>query len=76
MVVVISGGGEDVLSKIIKHYRAVPQDRWERLNSNQLWVYLDLNFLFTRWNHVFAIAKRNLMERIEVSKGLEIQERG
>lgn len=69
VVVVISGGGEDVLSKIIKHYRAVPQDRWERLNSNQLWVYLDLNFLFTRWNHVFAIAKRNLMERIEEIHG-------
>lgn len=68
VIVVISGGGEDVLSKIKEHYRTMLHDRWERLSSNQLWAYLDLNFLFTRWNHVFAVAKRSLMERIEVSK--------
>ncbi|KAG4438465.1 hypothetical protein IFR05_006033 [Cadophora sp. M221] len=65
LAVVISVSTGNISSKISKHYLQQQQERWNRLSNNQIWIYLDLYFLFTRWDRIWGAMKQNLNARIE-----------
>lgn len=68
LIVVIGKRTDDISSKIISHYANDRYKRWDRLTKNQAWVYLDLYFLFTKWDRIWAAVKRNQQRRTEVPK--------
>jgi hypothetical protein len=67
LIVVISRCKRDISSQITSHYLRDDYKRWDRLNGNHAWVYLDLYFLFTRWDRVWGAVKQNLSIRTEAS---------
>ncbi|KAH8588870.1 hypothetical protein B0O99DRAFT_693028 [Bisporella sp. PMI_857] len=69
LVVVISASTGNISSKISSHYMQTHHERWDRLDDNQTWIYLDLYFLFTRWDRVWGAIKQNLSIRIEEVHG-------
>jgi hypothetical protein len=69
LVIVISATTGNIGSKISSHYLQAHYERWDRLDDNQNWIYLDLYFLFTRWDRIWGAIKQNLSTRIEVSHG-------
>ncbi|KAH8819972.1 hypothetical protein F5884DRAFT_849257 [Xylogone sp. PMI_703] len=69
VIVVITRCARTIQEDIIQHYQQEQYKRWDRLRVNQAWVYLDLYFLFTRWDQIWALVKRNLNERIEEIHG-------
>jgi hypothetical protein len=68
LIVVISRCKRDISSQIVGHYLIDDYKRWDRLNGNHAWVYLDLYFLFTKWDRVWGAVKQNLSIRTEVGK--------
>jgi hypothetical protein len=56
-----------IRDKITDHY-LTRGDRWERLSQQPGWVYLDLYYLFTRWDSVLGAVKQNLRENGAVSE--------
>lgn len=67
LIVVISRRTDTIASKIQAHYSDERYNRWDRISKNQAWVYLDLYFLFTKWDRVWGAVKHNLQKRTEVS---------
>lgn len=67
LIVIISRRTDGISSKITKHYSSDHYKRWDRLSKNQAWVYLDLYFLFTKWDRIWSAVKQNLQRRTEVS---------
>ncbi|KAH6707784.1 hypothetical protein BKA61DRAFT_134492 [Leptodontidium sp. MPI-SDFR-AT-0119] len=65
LAVVISVSTGNISSKISGHYQQHKYERWNRLSNNQIWIYLDLYFLFTRWDRIWGAMKQNLNARIE-----------
>lgn len=66
LIVVISRCKRDISAQITRHYLIDDYKRWDRLNGNHAWVYLDLYFLFTKWDRVWGAVKQNLNSRTEV----------
>jgi hypothetical protein len=67
LIVIISWRTDGISSKVINHYSNDRYKRWDRLAKNQAWVYLDLYFLFTKWDRIWGAVKQNLQRRTEVS---------
>jgi hypothetical protein len=67
LIVIISRRTDTIASKIQAHYSDERYNRWDRISKNQAWVYLDLYFLFTKWDRVWGAVKHNLQKRTEVS---------
>lgn len=67
IIVVISRCKRDISAQITGHYLFDDYKRWDRLNGNHAWVYLDLYFLFTKWDRVWGAVKQNLSIRTEVN---------
>jgi hypothetical protein len=44
LVVIISATTGNISSKISSHYLQTHHKRWDRLDDNQTWIYLDLYF--------------------------------
>jgi len=65
LIVIISRRSDGISSKITSHYSNDRYKRWDRLARNQAWVYLDLYFLFTKWDRIWGAVKQNL-QRTEV----------
>lgn len=65
LIVVISRCKRDISAQITGHYLIDDYKRWDRLNGNHAWVYLDLYFLFTKWDRVWGAVKQNLSLRTE-----------
>ncbi|KAH9206575.1 hypothetical protein DL95DRAFT_416400 [Leptodontidium sp. 2 PMI_412] len=63
IVVVISDSTRQIERDIKNHYPDQDHSRWDRLEQNQTWVYLDLYFLFTKWDLVWSEAKSKLDSR-------------
>lgn len=70
LVVIVSKRTEGISTKIMNHFTNDSYKRWDRLCKNQAWVYLDLYFLFTKWDRVWGAVKHNLQKRTEASNGL------
>jgi hypothetical protein len=70
LVVIVSKRTEGISTKIMNHFANDGYKRWDRLCKNQAWVYLDLYFLFTRWDRVWGAVKHNLQTRTEASNAL------
>jgi hypothetical protein len=65
VIVVISKRTDKITSKVTSHYSNDRYKRWDRLAKNQAWVYLDLYFLFTKWDRIWAAVKLNQQKRTE-----------
>ncbi|RFU34416.1 hypothetical protein B7463_g1904, partial [Scytalidium lignicola] len=69
LIVVISRCARTIREDITQHYLQEQYKRWDRLRVNQAWVYLDLYFLFTRWDQIWDSVKYNLNRRTEEIHG-------
>jgi acyl carrier protein phosphodiesterase len=75
LIVIISRRTDGISSKITSHYSNDRYKRWDRIAKNQAWVYLDLYFLFTKWDRIWGAVKQNLQRRTEVGLSTSSRER-
>ena len=75
LIVIITRRNDGIHSKIANHYSNDRYKRWDRLAKNQAWVYLDLYFLFTKWDRIWGAVKQNLQRRTEVGLPMSTQNR-
>ena len=67
IIVLISNPRTPILEKVKLHYSEENFERWERLEQDLPWIYIDTYFLFTKWDRIWSAVKKNLRQRIGVS---------
>jgi hypothetical protein len=70
LIILVSGLDSPLSDEIQQHYLTSDPtlSRWNRLAAESGWIYMDMDFLFTRWDIVWGDVKKNLQERIAVSR--------
>jgi outer membrane phospholipase A len=66
----ISGKGHKISMKMRQHYSDEENRRWNRLQGELAWIYLDSYFVLTKWDRVWSAIKENMRKRDEVSTGV------
>ncbi|PMD67498.1 uncharacterized protein K444DRAFT_16989 [Hyaloscypha bicolor E] len=66
LIVLVSGPNAPIADRLKRYYfDSDPQhERWDRLAGDLDWIYLDTYFLFTKWEKVWAVVKRNLKAKV------------
>jgi hypothetical protein len=63
----ISERGNDISTKMYQHYSEVMLKRWDRLQGDLAWIYLDSHFVLTKWDRIWIAIKENMRLRVAVS---------
>jgi hypothetical protein len=68
LIVIVSQPNTPISGEIVSYYSSadIQRARWNRLARELNWVYLDMYYLFTKWERVLGTVKRNLEARIAV----------
>jgi hypothetical protein len=59
-----------IFQRISKHYFDLDYYRWLRLEGCVFWIYVDIFYIFTAWDHVLVAAKADLQRAVR----LDLQE--
>jgi hypothetical protein len=66
LLVMIGGRGNKISTKMQRHYSDEENKRWNRLQGELAWIYLDSYFVLTKWDRVWSAIKENMRLRVAV----------
>jgi hypothetical protein len=60
LIILVSGLDSPLSDEIQQHYLTSDPtlSRWNRLAAESGWIYMDMDFLFTRWDIVWGMSRR------------------
>jgi hypothetical protein len=70
LIFLVNGSDTPISDKIVRYYSTSAHEisRWDRLAAVPECIYLDMDFLFTKWDKVWEAVKKNVQDRVSVSK--------
>jgi hypothetical protein len=70
VIFLVNGADTPISDKIMRYYSSSTHEmsRWDRLAAEPECIYLDMDFLFTKWDRVWEAVKKNVQDRVSVSK--------
>ena len=59
IIIVIPESNQVDPEKLLSHYRISDLKRWKRLNDCAFWAYLDIAYVYTKWDRTWEAARVN-----------------
>jgi hypothetical protein len=68
VIVLVGCPSTHLREKLVQYYQTSDpfHERWSRLENDEIWLHMDLYFLFTKWDRVWAAVKKHLKTKVTV----------